>query len=279
MPDTLMRSALFVPANRPDRFPKALASGADAVIVDLEDSVAPDAKTAARDALARHAAEHPQDRLWVRINDGSTPWFEDDLALCRELSAVAGIFLPKAQAAEHVYTVSGAGKPLIPIIESAQGLRVLDEIAQANGVERLTFGILDLMVEFGTRPQTEGAQRILDQVRFQILQASRMHGLADPVDTIYADFSDEAGLESAAVLARDMGFGGKLCIHPRQVPVVHRVHRPLPEELDWARRVVEHAERTGEYAFRLDGRMVDLPVIESARRVLERGGHDGAQSA
>ncbi|MGB6007970.1 HpcH/HpaI aldolase/citrate lyase family protein [Castellaniella sp.] len=279
MPDTLMRSALFVPANRPDRFPKALASGADAVIVDLEDSVAPDAKSAARDALAAYAADHPQDRLWVRINDGSTRWFEDDLALCRELSAVAGIFLPKAQAAEHVYKVSGAGKPLIPIIESAQGLRVLDDIAEANGVERLTFGILDLMVEFGTRPQTDGAQRILDQVRFQILQASRMHGLADPVDTIYADFSDETGLEQAAVLARDMGFGGKLCIHPRQVPVVHQVYRPLPEELDWARRVVEHAERTGEYAFRLDGRMVDLPVIESARRVLERGSHYEAQSA
>lgn len=279
MTDTLMRSALFVPANRPDRFPKALASGADAVIVDLEDSVAPDAKPAARDALARYAADHPKDRLWVRINDGSTPWFEDDLALCRELSAVAGILLPKAQAAEHVYKVSGAGKPLIPIIESAQGLRVLDKIAEANGVERLTFGILDLMVEFGTRPGTEGAERVLDQVRFQILQASRMHGLADPVDTIYADFSDDAGLERAAVLARDMGFGGKLCIHPRQVPVVHQVYRPLPEELDWARRVVEHAERTGEYAFRLDGRMVDLPVIESARRVLERGSHYEAQSA
>ncbi|WP_322999429.1 CoA ester lyase [Castellaniella sp.] len=278
MHETLMRSALFVPATRPDRFSKAIASGADAVIVDLEDSVAPDAKSAARDALARHAAEHPQDRLWVRINDGSTSWFEDDLALCRELPAVAGILLPKAQAADHVYKVSGAGKPLIPIIESAQGLRVLDKIAEANGVVRLTFGILDLMVEFGTRPQTEGAQRILDQVRFQILQASRMHGLADPVDTIYADFSDEAGLEGAAVLARDMGFSGKLCIHPKQVPVVHRVYRPLPEELDWARRVVEHAERTGEYAFRLDGRMVDRPVIESARRVLERGGQYGAQS-
>ncbi|WP_323016930.1 CoA ester lyase [Castellaniella sp.] len=271
MHDTLMRSALFVPANRPDRFPKAIASGADVVIVDLEDSVAPDDKSTARDALVRYAAEHPQDRLWVRINDGSTPWFDDDLAMCRELSAVAGIVLPKAQAAEHVYTVSGAGKPLIPAIESAQGLRVLDDIAGANGVVRLTFGILDLMVEFGTRPRTEGAQRILDQVRFQILQASRMHGLADPVDTIYADFSDLEGLERTAVLARDMGFGGMLCIHPKQVPVVHQVYQPLPEELDWAQRVVDHADSTGEYAFRLDGRMVDLPVIESARRVLERG--------
>jgi len=278
MHETLMRSALFVPASRPDRFSKAIASGADAVIIDLEDSVAPDAKSEARDALARHAADHPQDRVWVRINDGTTPWFEDDLALCRSLPSVAGIVLPKAQAAEHVYIVSGAGKPLMPVIESSQGLRMLDQIAEANGVARLSFGILDLMVEFGTRPQTEGAQRILDQVRFQILQASRMHGLADPLDTIYADFSDLDGLARAATLARDMGFGGMLCIHPSQVPVVHQVYQPLPEELDWAQRVVDHADSTGEYAFRLDGRMVDLPVIESARRVLERGGRQGAPS-
>jgi (S)-citramalyl-CoA lyase len=272
MQETLMRSALFVPGNRPERFSKAIASGADAVIVDLEDSVAPDAKEAAREALARHAQQSPQDHVWVRINDGTTPWFEDDLALCRSLPSVVGIMLPKAQAADHVYQVSGAGKPLIPVIESAQGLRMLDKIAGANGVVRLTFGILDLMVEFGTRPQTEGAGKILDQVRFQVLQASRMHGLDDPIDTVFADFSNLDGLQQSATLARDMGYGGQLCIHPKQVAVVHQVYQPLPEELDWARRVVDHAEKTGEYAFRLDGRMVDLPVIVGARRILQRGG-------
>ncbi|WP_322996655.1 CoA ester lyase [Castellaniella sp.] len=270
MHKTLMRSALFVPASRPDRFPKAVASGADAVIIDLEDSVAPGAKSAGRDALANYAEAHPDEPLWVRINDGTTPWFEDDLAVCRSLPSVAGIVLPKAQTADHVYIVSGAGKPLMPAIESASGLRVMDRIAAANGVVRLTFGILDIMVEFGSRPHTEGAGRVLDQVRFQILQASRMHGLADPLDTIFADFSDAAGLTQSAELARDMGFGGMLCIHPSQVPVVHQVYRPLPEELDWARRVVDHADGTGEYAFRLDGRMVDLALIERARRVLER---------
>ncbi|CAM5781308.1 HpcH/HpaI aldolase/citrate lyase family protein [Castellaniella caeni] len=270
MHDTLMRTALFVPATRPERFPKAVASGADAVIVDLEDSVAPEAKAQARDALARFAAEHPNDPVWVRINDGTTPWFDDDLALCRSLPSVAGIVLPKAQAAEHVYIVSGAGKPLMPVIESASGLRVLDRIAEANGVVRLSFGILDLMVEFGTRPQTEGAQRILDQIRFQILQASRMHGLADPLDTVYANFSDTDGLRQSATLARDMGFGGMLCIHPSQIAVVHEVYRPQPDEITWAQRVVDHADDTGDYTFRLDGHMIDLPLIERARRVLER---------
>ncbi|MBV2180595.1 MAG: CoA ester lyase [Castellaniella sp.] len=269
MHDTLMRTALFVPASRPDRFPKAIASGADAVIIDLEDSVAPEAKAEARDALVRYTADHPRERLWVRINDGTTPWFDDDLAVCRSSPAIAGIVLPKAQAAEHVYIVSGAGKPLMPVIESASGLRVLDRIAEANGVVRLSFGILDLMVEFGTRPRTEGAQRILDQVRFQILQASRMHGLADPLDTVYMDFSDPDGLLRTATLASDMGFGGMLCIHPAQVPVAHQAYRPQPDEVDWARRVVDHADSTGDYIFRLDGRMIDLPLIERARRVLE----------
>src|SRR5690606_22204138 len=134
MQETLMRSALFVPGNRPERFSKTIASGTDALMVDLEDSVAPDAKEAATEALARHAQQSPQDHVWVRINDGTTPWFEDDLALCRSLPSVVGIMLPKAQAADHVYQVSGAGKPLIPVIESAQGLRMLDKIAEANGV-------------------------------------------------------------------------------------------------------------------------------------------------
>jgi (S)-citramalyl-CoA lyase len=270
MPGPALRSALFVPSTRPDRIPKALASGADAVIVDLEDSVAPEHKSQGREALARYAHEHPDEALWVRINDGSTGWFEDDLALCRSLPSIAGIVLPKAQKAEHVYIVSGAGKPLMPVIESAAGLRELDRIAAANGVARLSFGILDLMVELGTRPGTPAARFVLDQMRFQILTASRMHGLAAPLDSVHADFSDLEGLAAAAGMARDMGFGGMLCIHPAQVPVVHAVYRPSDEDVDWARRVAARAEESGDYAFRLDGRMVDRPLIERARRILEQ---------
>lgn len=264
-----MRSALFVPATRPDRFPKAAASGADAVIVDLEDSVPPERKAGARQTLAHYAQAHVGERLWVRINDGSTPWFEEDLALCRALPSVVGIVLPKAQKAEHVYIVSGAGKPLIPVIESAAGLRELDRIAAANGVLRLSFGILDLMVELGTRPGTQAAQLVLNQIRFQILVASRMNGLASPLDAIHADLSDLAGLAATAHVARDLGFGGMLCVHPSQVRVVHDVYRASAEDADWAQRVLAYAERTGECTFRLDGRLVDRPLIERARRILE----------
>ncbi len=272
MHDKLLRTALFVPAIRPDRLPKALASGADAVIVDLEDSVPHDAKGAARRHLAEFARAHPDERFMVRINDGTTAWFDEDLALCRELPNVVGIVLPKAAAARHVHIVSGAGKPLIPVIESARGLRELDGIASAAGVWRLSFGILDLMLEFGTRPGTEGAERVLDQVRYQILLHSCMNGLPPPLDAVHADFSDLEGLARRIALARDMGFGGMLCIHPAQIPVVHAAFVPSPEELDWARRVVAEADRSGALAFRVDGRMVDLPLIERARRLLARDG-------
>lgn len=272
MHDKLLRTALFVPAIRPDRLPKALATEADAVIIDLEDSVAPEDKLTARRHLAEFAAAHPDERFMVRINDGTTTWFDQDLALCRELPGVVGIVLPKAEAARHVHIVSGAGKPLIPVIESARGLRNLDGIAGAAGVWRLSFGILDLMLEFGTRPGTDGSARILDQVRYQILLHSSMNGLPPPLDTIYADFSDLEGLGRRIAVARDMGFGGMLCIHPAQIPVVHEAFLPSAHELDWARRVLAEAERGGALAFRVDGRMVDLPLIERARRLLARDG-------
>lgn len=265
-----MRSALFVPANRPDRFAKAKATGADTVIIDLEDTVAPDEKQQARNNIIRYMADNPEQRFWVRINDGTTSWFERDLDMCRSLPQVQGIVLPKAHKPHHVYMVSGAGKPLMPVIESASGLQELASIAQANGVVRLSFGILDLMLELGTRPHTKAAIEIKDQIRFQILVASRMFGLARPLDCVEPDFTNIESFTKTATFARDMGFGGILCIHPRQVEAAHQVFQALPEELDWARRVVEHAEKTGEYTFRIDNRMVDLPLIERARRILER---------
>ncbi len=265
-----MRSALFVPANRPDRFAKALAAGADAVIIDLEDTIAPGDKALARDNIADFAAKNLNEKFWVRINDGTTKWFDDDLSMCRSLASVAGIVLPKTSVADHVYSVSGAGKPLIPVIESATGLYALDKIAAANGVVRLSFGILDILVELGARPHTKGAYTIQDQMRFQILTASSAHGLARPLDSVYSEFNNLEGFAATVSYARDMGFGGVLCIHPSQIPVAHYVFQAQAQELDWARRVVEFADKTGEYLFRLDGRMVDLPLIERARRILQR---------
>lgn len=268
----ILRSALFVPASRPDRFVKALASGADAVIIDLEDAVEHDAKEQARRNLQKFASENPDASFMVRINDGATRWFDDDLAACRDLPNISGIMLPKTDSAEQAYAVVGAGKTVIPMIETARGIQDLDRIASVEGVRRLSFGVLDLLLDLGVNPDTEGAAIVIDQVRFQILLRSRMHGLGAPLDSIHADFSDPEGLAAAARHACDMGFCGMLCIHPAQVEVVHRAFQPAPDDLDWARRVLAHAEQSGSAAFKLDGRMVDLPVIERARRIVARAG-------
>ncbi len=266
---TKIRSALFVPASRPERFAKALAAGADAVIIDLEDAVEHNMKDAARQHVREFAQAHPQASFLLRVNDATTSWFADDLAVCAEFSAVAGILLPKAESAEQVGKAFAAGKPVLPIVESAAGVLALSEIAASPGVERLSFGSLDLMLELGTAPDTAGAQLLLDHIRCQILLHSAAHRLAPPLDGVYPDFANKDGLAAVARQVRDMGFSGMLCIHPAQVPVIHSVFAPAEGELDWARRVVAVAQETGSSAFQLDGKMVDAPVIERARRMLE----------
>lgn len=264
-----MRSALFVPGNRPERFAKALAAGADVVIIDLEDAVQADAKEEAREHIARFVAEHPDARFLVRSNGADTPWFEADMALCGAHAGITGVVLPKAESAAQLARVRElTGKPIIPIVESAQGVLALEELARAEGVERLAFGYLDLMLDTGTRPDTQGAALMLDHIRCRMLLCSAAAGIQAPIDGVHPDFRDAETLSNIAVQVRDMGFSGVLCIHPAQVTVVHAAYAPSAEELDWARRVVGEFERTGSAAFQVDGKMVDAPVVERARRVV-----------
>ncbi len=274
----LLRTALFVPASRPDRIPKALASGADAVIVDLEDAVEPAAKDTARAALAAFCGEQPQARVLVRVNDAASAWFASDLDVCARLAGVAGIVLPKAESAEQVAAAAVAGKPVIPIIESARGVLELPRIAAVAGVQRLSFGALDLGLDLGMAPQADGARAMLDHVRCQLLLHGRVAGLAAPLDGVYPAIDDESGLAAAARHARELGFAGMLCIHPAQIPIVHRTYAPSEQEVDWARRVVQAHESTGAAAFRLDGKMVDAPVIAQARQVLARAASQPGQA-
>lgn len=266
-----IRAALFVPATRPERFAKALAAGAEAVIIDLEDAVERHLKDQARDHLRQFAQANPQAAVLVRVNDATTSWFDDDLAACAALDAVTGIVLPKAESAEQIKRAAATGRPVLPIVESARGVLALDGIAGAAGVERLSFGSLDLMLETGTTPDTAGARLLLDHIRCQILLHSAAHGLAAPLDGVYPNFSDQEGLAAIAGQVRDMGFGGMLCIHPAQIPVIQRAFAPTDADRAWAKRVVDLAESTGSSAFQLDGNMVDAPVIERARRILAQG--------
>lgn len=271
MSTTIIRTALFVPATRPERIPKALASGADRVIVDLEDAVAENLKTEARANLDSFLTDHPQARILVRINAPQHPQQAADLDLCRRHAGVVGVLLPKVESAEQVALAAASGRPVWPIIESAQGLQALPAIAQAEAVERLSFGALDLGLDLGLTSGTAAAGRILDQARYAILLNSVLAGLASPLDSVFPDINNPDGLAQMAADARDMGFGGMLCIHPGQVPVVHRTLMPSADELDWAQRVMT-AGAAGDGVFVVDGQMVDAPVIGHARRVLQRAG-------
>lgn len=274
------RTFLFVPANRPERYAKALASGAGAVIIDLEDAVAPEAKPAARQQLADgfddlSAAERA--RVLVRINAAGTPWHADDMALVAMLAGLdlGGVLLPKAEAVADVrqlVTAVGPGCAVLPLIESAAGLAALDVLAACTGVTRLVFGNLDFQSDLGMACGPDEAE--LQPVRLALVLASRRAGLAAPVDGVTASTGDTAQLQRDAARSRRSGFGAKLCIHPAQVAVVQAALAPTAAELDWAQRVVEGSRQAGGAVFTLDGRMVDAPVLRLAEYTL--AGQTGA---
>lgn len=265
------RTALFVPGSRPERFAKALASGADSVIVDFEDAVEAALKAQARDNLEAFLGANPDARVRVRVNAAGDPEQAADLELCRRLPGVIGILLPKAERAMQVRIAASCGKPVWPLIESARGLLALGEIAACEGVERLTFGGLDLALDIGMSSGTPAAEVVYDQVRLSLLLHSRVNDLQPPLDTVFPAFDDAEGFAATIRHGRDLGLLGALCIHPKQVGVAHTALAPSADELDWARRVVAAAEG-GAAAFQVDGQMVDAPVLGRARRLLASAG-------
>ncbi|WP_448681276.1 HpcH/HpaI aldolase/citrate lyase family protein [Pseudomonas nicosulfuronedens] len=269
--DSIVRTALFVPGSRPERFAKALASGADAVIVDFEDAVEASLKAQARDNLEAFLGANPEARVRVRVNAAGDPEQAADLEVCRRLPGVIGILLPKAERAMQVRIAASCGKPVWPLIESARGLLALGEIAACEGVERLTFGGLDLALDIGMSSGTQAAAVVYDQVRLSLLLHSRVNELQPPLDTVFPAFDDAEGFAATIRHGRDLGLLGALCIHPKQVGVAHAALAPSADELDWARRVVAAAE-SGAAAFQVDGQMVDAPVLGRARRLLASAG-------
>jgi citrate lyase subunit beta/citryl-CoA lyase len=257
---------LFVPGNRPDRFGKALDSGADAIILDLEDAVAPAEKDAARDSvgswLDRHRSESA--RVLVRINDDTSPWFESDIDLLRRVTP-AGVMLPKAERAGQIAAALRPGGIVVPLIETALGLRGVNEIAAAPGVQRLAFGTLDFAVDL----ELSGDERGLIPPAMAIALASRCAGKVPPIAGVTPALDDDDALSRDLAFARAVGFTAKLCIHPRQVAAVRRALAPSEAELDWARRVIAAAEG-GAGAMQVDGRMVDRPVLLKAKSILDR---------
>ncbi|MDI5979159.1 HpcH/HpaI aldolase/citrate lyase family protein [Amycolatopsis magusensis] len=253
-------SWLFVPATRPERFAKAASGGADVVIIDLEDAVAPADKATARVALREHWPVESPVPVVVRVNAIGTPEATEDLAACRAL-APAAVVLPKAESAEDVRTTAeAAGVAVLPLIESARGLVNLAGIVAAGPVVRLLFGSIDLGLDLGVT-----ADAALDPSRSDLVRWSVVGSLPAPVDGVSTAIRDTDAVRRDGARAKAWGFGGKLCIHPVQVPLVHAAFAPPEAEVDWARRVLA-ADRGGAAA--VDGEMIDRPVVERARRIL-----------
>lgn len=268
------RSILFVPGNRPDRFEKALHSGADAIVLDLEDAVPVSEKLGAREAIekALPALRLLGVPLMVRINAVEQTLGQDDLHWLVRLEGLDGVMVPKVESAEGLATVRKLlpSVPILPLIESAAGYDALNDIGGAPSVLRLVVGHIDFMVDCGL--QCDEDQSELAPLRFAVAMTTRLRRLAPAVDGVTAEVDDEHRLRVDTERAVRFGFSGKLCIHPCQIDVVHDSLTPSAAEIAWARRVVEADAAADGAAVQLDGRMVDVPVVRQARRTLGRAG-------
>lgn len=260
---------LFVPGDRPERFAKAMAAGADCVVLDLEDAVSPARKAAAREAVAAALASGDL-RACVRVNGIDTPEFEEDLRLLA-LPGAAAAMLPKAESTEALAAVRAACRPeavLLPIIETARGLAAATTLAACEAVRHLVFGSVDFQVDLGI----EGDDIELLFARSQLVLASRLAGIAAPIDGVTLAVKDLEQLRRDALRARRLGFAGKLCIHPDQVGPVREVFMPDAQALAWAHGVLAAAAAARGSATTYEGKMIDKPVIDRANAILQRAG-------
>jgi len=256
------RSYLFAPGHNAKLLAKVFDAGADAVMLDLEDAVPPEAKSRARAMVAQVCAERT---AWVRTNAVGTATCEADLDAVAGLAA--GLRIPKVETADEVQWVTerAPNTPLICAIETARGVLAAAEIATVNGVRHLSMGGVDLRRDLNAG---DGNLQTL-HVRSHLVVVSRAAGLAPPIDSVHPHLGDDAGLREQAAFARSLGFFGKSAIHPRQLPILHEVFTPSEDELTWARQVLEAFATSGGDAVQLaGGEFVDAPVAERAQRTL-----------
>ena len=265
---------LFAPGHRPERFEKALHSGADAVILDLEDAVPLSDKAVAREAISqawRGWSAAQRARVLVRINALNTDDAVDDLNWLPSLDGLGAVMVPKAQSVADLARVSKAGGaqlPLIALIETAQGLLALHDVAQAPQVLRLALGHLDLQADLGMVCGADEAE--LGSVRLNLVMASRLANLPPPIDGVSTSTQDMALVLSDAARSRRFGFFAKLCIHPAQLAPVREAFTPSAAQQDWAHCVLAAEAAAGGGAFSVDGKMVDPPVLKLARQILSQ---------
>lgn len=257
---------LFVPGSHPDRFAKAAASGADEVICDLEDSVAPGEKEQARADVVTWLRGGGSG--WVRLNAVGTRWHDDDVAALAGCAGLRGLVVPKAESPSALAAL-GAEVPrpdgLVALVESAIGVLHAVDLAACPAVGRLAFGSIDYALDVDVDAAEDDDSLLL--ARSTLVLASRAGGRAAPIDGVTTALDDPDALAADARRARRLGFGGKLCLSPRQVPIVAAHFRPSDQEVDWARRVVAASDGGGAVVA-IGGEMADRPVLERAQRIL-----------
>ena len=279
----ILRSFLFVPGNRIDRIEKAFSSQADAVIIDLEDAVAPSEKGSVRKQVGLFLEKASRKNIFIRINGVKTPFFEEDLERVAQAS-VRGVVIPKSEVPEAFRkadqklaefekqrSLPGGQIRLIPQLESALGLSKAQEIGASTGrMLALAFGAGDLTLDLGAKLTQTGEELLF--ARSYLVWASRLAGVYAVDAPFMLDVKDAEGLSAEARRSRQLGFRGKFCIHPAQVGPVNEIFSPTPEEVERARKIIEAydlATSKGEGAIALEGEFVDPPVYERAKQVLD----------
>ncbi|HFZ8995310.1 TPA: CoA ester lyase [Citrobacter freundii] len=260
---------LFVPGDRPERFARAADSGADAVILDLEDAVGAGQRERAREAVARHGITRVP--VIVRVNAAASGELERDIKALQN-ATFSALMLAKAEYAadvRRIHALLGRQMPVIVLVETVAAFADLGTLLQAPGVVQAAFGSLDLALDLGCQPDWQA----LSHCRGALVQQSRLANIAAPLDGVTLDLDDPQQVREDAQRASRLGFGGKLLIHPRQVSPTLESFLPDATTLEWARRVL--AATTSDAAVRIDGAMVDRPLIERARRIIARANMTG----
>ncbi|MGW4734112.1 HpcH/HpaI aldolase/citrate lyase family protein [Streptomyces shenzhenensis] len=256
---------LYVPGDRPHVVAKALACGADVVVIDLEDAVAPDRKEYARAATVDLLSEPQPVRVHVRVNGTEGPWAAADLRAMAGLPGVSGVRLPKVTSADEVVRAAEAtGHRLYALLETALGIEHAHAIAAAHPALRgISLGEADLRADLGVRDDAG-----LDWCRSRVVVAARAAGLAPPPQSVHPDIRDLAGLAASCAHGRTLGFLGRAAIHPRQLPIIERAYLPTEAELEQAETIVKAATTERGAQALPDGRFIDAAVVAAARRTL-----------
>lgn len=270
------RSYLFVPGNQYDRIGKAIHSKADAVIIDLEDSIAKSEKANARECVENYLEQSTLNlkNVYLRVNDINSSFWEKDVELVAKYPSL-GVMLPKAESAEDIHLVNkilSTEQKIIPLIETAKGIMFASQIANSTkNVIRLAFGAVDYCLDLGISITQNEHELIYP--RSSLVIASKAAGIGSPIDTVFVNIVDDDGLIEETKLAIQLGLFAKLCIHPEQVILVNQLFFPPENDIQWAQEVVavfEREESNGKAAIELNGTMIDYPVYKQALSIMDR---------